>query len=90
MSDTLTISKEIEDKLQPEFSKLREEGMQHILELASAIWTDYNVHDPGITTLEMVCYALTDLNYRVALPVENILAFQEVKPPDKSCKGNNG
>ena len=77
MSDTLTISKEIEDALQPEFSKLREEGMQHILELASAIWTDYNVHDPGITTLEMLCYVLTDLNYRVALPVENILAVEK-------------
>ena len=40
---------------------------------ARAGWTT-NVHDPGITTLELLCYALTDLCYRACYPVEDLLA----------------
>jgi len=27
-------------------------------------WTTHNTHDPGITVLELLAYALTDLQYR--------------------------
>lgn len=76
MTEPVTISKEIDNSLTPEYGLLREEGLQYIRELASAIWTDYNTHDPGITTLEMFCYALTDLNYRCSLPVEDLVASE--------------
>jgi hypothetical protein len=46
------------------FNQLRSEGMDHIRKLSGKIWTDHNLHDPGITTLEVLCYALTDLGYR--------------------------
>src|SRR3989442_799160 len=36
--------------------------------------TDYNTHDPGITILEVLCYAITDLAYRIGFPVEDLLA----------------
>ena len=49
-------------------------GLQHVQRLASRVWTDYNIHDPGITTLELLCYALTDLGYRATLPMEDLLA----------------
>ena len=49
-------------------------GLQHIQRLASRIWTDYNVHDPGVTTLELLCYALTDLSYRASFPLQDLLA----------------
>ncbi len=49
-------------------------GLQHVQRLASRIWTDYNVHDPGITTLELLCYALTDLSYRASFPIQDLLA----------------
>jgi hypothetical protein len=49
-------------------------GLEHIQRLARRIWTDYNVHDPGITTLELLCYALTDLSYRASFPIEDLLA----------------
>ena len=29
-------------------------------------WTDTNAHDPGVTVLEVICYAITDLQYRGA------------------------
>ena len=45
-------------------------------ELSSRIWTDYNVHDPGITTLELLAYALTELSYRASFPVKDLLASE--------------
>ena len=36
-----------------DYEFLRGGGLKHIEELSSRIWTDYNVHDPGITTLEL-------------------------------------
>src|SRR4051812_14036887 len=49
-------------------------GLQHIELLASRIWNDYNVHDPGITTLELLAYAITDLSYRASHPIKDLLA----------------
>jgi predicted nucleic acid-binding protein len=49
-------------------------GLQHVQQLSSRIWTDYNLHDPGITILELLCYALTDLGYRASFPVADLLA----------------
>ena len=37
-------------------------------------WTDYNTHDPGITLLESLCYAISDLTYRLNFPIEDLLA----------------
>lgn len=51
-------------------------GLKHVQELARRIWTDFNVHDPGITILELLCYALTDLSYRAQFPVKDILATE--------------
>ncbi|WP_315817948.1 hypothetical protein [Paraflavitalea speifideaquila] len=42
------------------FNFLRQEGIQLIQQLAAATWTNHNLHDPGITLLETVCYALTE------------------------------
>jgi predicted GIY-YIG superfamily endonuclease len=57
-----------------DFDKLRTEGIAYLGKLAGKIWTDHNVHDPGITILESLCYALLDLGYRTNLPVEDILS----------------
>ena len=56
---------------------LREEGLKHIRGLSSAVWTDYNTHDPGITMLEVLCYALTDLDYRTSFSIPDLLAEQK-------------
>ena len=49
-----------------DYRLLRAQGMDYIQCLSSKVWTDHNLHDPGITTLEVLCYALTDLAYRTA------------------------
>ena len=56
------------------YNALLEEGIKLIEEFSSRVWTDYNAHDPGITTLEFLCYALTDLANRVGQPLESHLA----------------
>ena len=56
---------------------LRAEGLKYVEQLARRIWTDYNVHDPGITILELLCYAITDLGYRTSYPIQDILTEQK-------------
>lgn len=56
------------------YSLLREQGLKFIEELASDFWTDYNTHDPGITLLEILCYAITDLGYRTDFSMADLLA----------------
>ena len=52
---------------------LKEEGLRHIQEYAGQVWTDHNLHDPGIIILEQLCYALADLNYRTGFEVPDLL-----------------
>ncbi|MEN0047012.1 MAG: hypothetical protein AAF806_08150, partial [Bacteroidota bacterium] len=47
-----------------DFNALREEGTAYIAQLGHELWTDFNTHDPGITMLEVLCYAINDLAYR--------------------------
>ena len=57
-----------------DFYRLRREGIGHISDSSGGLSTDYNVHDPGITILEALAYAITDLSYRAGFPVPDILA----------------
>ncbi len=57
-----------------DFQFLKKKGIEYIESLGSKLWNDYNEHDPGITILEVLSYALTDLGNRINLPVEVILS----------------
>ncbi len=59
-----------------DYKQLYALGIERIQELANKVWNDYNIHDPGINTLEILCYALTDLSYRANLPIEDLLATE--------------
>ena len=65
---SLTIPKKLNYPPSMDYALLRREGLRHIERLGSAVWTDFNSHDPGVTMLEVLCYALTDLGYRMQLP----------------------
>jgi hypothetical protein len=77
MAEKLTISKQPSDIPARNYQQLREEGLQHIQLLSRKLWTDYNIHDPGITSLELLCYAITDLGYRISQPLPDLLAVPE-------------
>ncbi|AQR73699.1 hypothetical protein [Sphingomonas sp. LM7] len=56
-----------------DFDTLKSEAVALLQQLCGG-WTDYNAHDPGVTLVELLSYALTDLGYRATLPVEDLLA----------------
>ena len=66
-----------------DFYRLRREGIGFIEQMASRLWTDYNESDSGITILEALCYAITDLGYRTGWHIADILAPQ-IPSPDKT------
>ena len=75
MSEPTAISTTPPTEASMDFALLRSEGLKHIESMSQALWTDYNVHDPGITMLELLCYAITDLGYRTNMPVEDLLSI---------------
>ena len=68
-----TIPKQPELKPAEDFYGLRREGIGFIEQMGSQLWTDYNTHDPGITILEALCYAMTDLAYRTGWDIQDLL-----------------
>jgi len=73
----LTIRRPEEARLGLDQQPLFELGLKQVRAYAHAIWTDHNIHDPGITVLEQLCYSLTDLCYRACYPIEDLLAARE-------------
>ncbi len=61
-----------------DYEAMRSAGVRSIEQLGSEIWTDYNFSDPGITILEAVIYAITDLGYRTGFEVKDLLAPKEL------------
>lgn len=60
-----------------DFEGLREDGINIAQKMSGDIWTDYNLHDPGVTVLEALCYALTDLTYRTGFGAADYLASSD-------------
>ena len=73
MNDNVTIQKNKILPLSQDYEFLRTEGLKHIENLSSDLWTDYNTHDPGITVLEALCYAITELGYRCGFDIKDLL-----------------
>lgn len=59
------------------FEFLRSSGIALIQQLAGKNWTDFNLHDPGVTILEQLCFAITELAYRTDFPIEDLLANEK-------------
>ena len=79
MPDNLYIVKNPKLRESKDYALLRAEGLTKLERLASTVWTDYNVHDPGITFLELLCYAITELGYRTGYDIGELLdAIAEV------------
>lgn len=85
MSAPMTISKQLAD---PAFDqrKLFELGLARIRELAAHTWTDHNTHDPGLTMLELLAYALSDLAYRASLDIPTLLAGSDLSQQFPSAR----
>ncbi len=69
----LTVSTAPAEHLALDYEALRLEGIDLLQRLSGHRWTDYNAHDPGVTILEQLCYAITDLAYRVSHELPDLL-----------------
>lgn len=56
------------------YDQLQKRALDYVQQLSGKVWTDYNLHDPGITTLDIINYALTELDFRLNFPLEEYLA----------------
>lgn len=76
MNETIYLDRN--KKLEPalDVNELRKEGIKIIQQLTGSFWTDYNLHDPGVTILEQLCYALSELSFRTDYDIEQLL-FRE-------------
>ena len=77
MQNVYTISRQKPTDAAFDYEELRKIGIQCIEKTASSLWTDYNIHDPGITSLEFLCYAITDLSYRTTYSIPDLLATEK-------------
>ncbi|THU40589.1 hypothetical protein FAM09_00290 [Niastella caeni] len=82
MQKSITIQKHPQLSNSSNYELLRQEGLKAIEQLGSRWWTDYNIHDPGITQMELLCYAITDLGYRTSLDIKDLLAVPFNEIPD--------
>lgn len=60
-----------------DFQFLLKEGLKYIEQLGPKFWTDYNPHDPGVTILDVLCYAITELGYRADFDIKDILTNEK-------------
>lgn len=79
MEDVYTIHKDYSKNPSLDFAFLRQKGIDLIQHLSGKVWTDFNLHDPGVTILESICYTLTDLAYRTNFPIADLLADRDGK-----------
>ncbi len=77
MTEATTILKTPPPITSMDYDRLREIGIKHFEKMGSTLWTDYNLHDPGVTILEVLCYAITDLGYRTNFSMADILASSQ-------------
>ena len=57
-----------------DFKLLKEKALGIIQHFSGEEWSNYNPADPGITILDQLCYALTELAYCTDFPIEDILS----------------
>ncbi|WP_334158096.1 hypothetical protein [Oryzomicrobium sp.] len=72
-ADLPSIARRRPDPAGLDFDGLRQAGIDQLQALCGEVWTDYNLHDPGVTMLEQLCYGLTDVVYRTGFATEDYL-----------------
>ena len=63
------------------YEQLRDFGLDYIRKISSGRWTDFNAHDPGVTALEALALAVSDLSYRSSFQMADLLTRKGAKGP---------
>ncbi len=75
------------EKEDNEYKRLQNYTLKRIEQLCGNIWTDYNIHDPGITIADYFNYALFELNYRLSFSQQTYLIEDQQKSISFDRKG---
>ncbi|WP_416762654.1 hypothetical protein ACNI65_09690 [Roseateles sp. So40a] len=62
------------------FDALRALAIERAQAASGELWTDYNLHDPGVSMLEALCFALTEDVFASRQPVPTLLGLDERSP----------
>jgi hypothetical protein len=79
LKETIVINEKEPSRDILDFKYLKELALEQLQKLSGKLWTDFNTHDPGITILEILCFAATEQGYRSGYSVRDLLAHP---PPD--------
>ncbi|MGM9512978.1 hypothetical protein ACS5PK_01865 [Roseateles sp. DB2] len=58
------------------FDALRALGVDWAQQASGELWTDYNLHDPGVSLLEALCYAITEDVFAARQSVPTLLGLR--------------
>ena len=75
MEGHTTIIRKVEG--QDKYSQLQEKALKDVQRLAGNVWTDYNVHDPGVTLLDALNYGLLETDYRLGFSIPDYLTRED-------------
>ncbi len=73
MHEPTTISRASVKGDKDAFAALKAQGVKLAQQISGEKWSDYNAHDPGVTILEQLCYALSELTFHSDFDVADLL-----------------
>lgn len=59
------------------YAQLQKRALKDVQSLAGELWTDYNEHDPGVTILDALNYALLETDYRLQFDWQDYLSVPD-------------
>lgn len=59
------------------YTRLQRQTLEEVQRLSGKVWTDFNVHDPGVTLADIANYALTELDYKLHFNPEDYLTEKD-------------
>ncbi|HEX5683402.1 MAG TPA: hypothetical protein VFY73_05140 [Ideonella sp.] len=63
------------------FDALRLQAVTAAQQASGELWTDFNLHDPGVSLLEALCFALTEDLFAARQPVAQLLGLDPQASP---------
>lgn len=85
MDKQVTISKTPSAAAGENYADLYRKGIGYIQQFGSDQWTDYNLHDPGVTILEMLTYTFTELAYKAGFDIADLLTTADGQTQLRTC-----
>ncbi len=59
------------------YSRLQKHTLAEVQRLSGMLWTDFNVHDPGVTSADIANYMLTELDYKLGFDLSDYLTGEK-------------